>query len=321
MANPREAFMRLKQGRCEERGHGFLARGQMLIMLAILIPVLLGVVAMGVDISVFYWTWSRMQSAADAAVLAGATSLPDSPSLATAAAISYAKTDGMAASEISAPVVAADKLSISIALTRPVPYYFGRVLGLTTSPVVVRATASLFGSNSAGGAMPIGLSMQTVYSFGQSITLHQGELGAPGNWDGLALGGTGASNYSNNLANGYSGTLSLNQVISPESGVAAGPTRTGISTRVSDGLSEDPAGTWSDHTLTDPRVVIAPVVDWTGCNGSCSLTIKSFASLWITGADAHGNINAVFIGAFPAGSVPSANPGPNFGTYRAILTQ
>ncbi|HSU91078.1 MAG TPA: TadE/TadG family type IV pilus assembly protein, partial [Sporolactobacillaceae bacterium] len=39
-------------------------RGQILVMLTILIPVLLGVVAMGVDITVFYWTWSRMQSAA-----------------------------------------------------------------------------------------------------------------------------------------------------------------------------------------------------------------------------------------------------------------
>jgi hypothetical protein len=59
-------------------------RGQVLVMLAILIPVLLGVVAAGVDITVFYWTWSRMQSAADSAVLAGAASLPDSPSLAIA---------------------------------------------------------------------------------------------------------------------------------------------------------------------------------------------------------------------------------------------
>lgn len=293
----------------------------MLIMLAILIPVLLGVVAMGVDISVFYWTWSRMQSAADAAVLAGAASLPDSPTLATAAAITYAKNDGMVASEITTPVVAVDKLSISVTLTRTVPYYFGRVLGLTNSPVVVHATATLFGSNSAGGAMPIGLSTQTTYSFGQPISLHQGQLGAPGNWDGLALGGSGAANYSNNLANGYSGTISIDQVISSEPGVAAGPTRTGINTRVANGLSVDPAGTWSDHTLTDPRVVIVPVVDWTGCNGSCSLTIKSFAALWITDADSHGTISAVFIGAVPAGSVPSPNPGPNFGTYRAILTQ
>jgi len=105
-------------------------RGQILVMLAILIPVLLGVVAMGVDITVFYWTWSRMQSAADASVLAGSASLPGSPSLAIAAATAYAKANGMVASEITTPVVAANDLSISITLTRPVPYYFGRVLGL-----------------------------------------------------------------------------------------------------------------------------------------------------------------------------------------------
>src|SRR6267378_5913033 len=118
-------------------------RGQMLVILTILIPVLLGVVAMAVDISTFDWTWSRMQSAADAAALAGASNLPTSPSRAISTASAYAVTDGMLAGEVSTPIVAADNLSISITLTRSVPYYFGRVLGLTASPVVVTATAGL----------------------------------------------------------------------------------------------------------------------------------------------------------------------------------
>jgi Flp pilus assembly protein TadG len=296
-------------------------RGQMLVMLTILIPVLLGVVAMGVDISVFYWTWSRMQSAADASVLAGSTSLPNSPTLASAATIAYAKTNGMIASEIATPVVAADKLSISVTLTRVVPYYFGQVLGLTSSPVVVTATASLLGSGSASGALPIGLASQTTYAFGQSITLHQAQLGA-GNWDGLALGGTGASNFSTNLASGYPGTISVGDVIQSQPGLASGPTKTGIATRVSNGISSDPGGTWSDHTLTDSRVAIVPVVDWTGCGGSCSVHVTSFAALWITGTGTGptaSDIHAVFIGAVPSGSIPNSNA-PNFGTYRSVLS-
>jgi|ERR1700682_30772 len=124
------------------------ARGQMLIILTILIPVMLGVVAMAVDISTFDWTWSRMQSSADAAALAGCSNLPTSPSRAIATATAYAVTNGMLASEVSTPTVAADNLSISITLSRSVPYYFGRVLGLTASPVVVTATASLLTTGS-----------------------------------------------------------------------------------------------------------------------------------------------------------------------------
>ncbi len=293
-------------------------RGQILVMLTILIPVLLGVVAMGVDITVFYWTWSRMQSAADAAVLAGAASLPDSPSLAIAAATAYAKANGMVASEIATPVVAVNDLSISITLTRVVPYYFGRVLGLVNSPVVTRATANLFNSGSASGALPIGLSIQTTYSFGQSITLHQGGVG-PGNWDGLALGCTGAACYSNNLAYGFAGTITVGDIITSEPGKITGPTSAGIGARVSAGQSVDPGGTWSDHTLDDPRIGIVPVVDWTGCNGRCDVPVKGFAAIWITGANGS-DINAVFIGAIATGAVPS-QVGANFGTYQAVLMQ
>jgi Flp pilus assembly protein TadG len=293
-------------------------RGQILVMLTILIPVLLGVVAMGVDITVFYWTWAEMHAAADAAVLAGSASLPDSPSLASAAAITYAKSNGMIASEIAAPTVAGDKLSISITLTRVVPYYFGRVLGLTNSPVSVSATASLFNTGAASGALPIGLAVQTTYAFGQSITLHEGQVGA-GNWDGLALGGTGGANFSNNLANGYAGTINVGDTLTSETGLKTGPLSQGINTRVSNGINADPGGTWSDHTLTDPRVVIAPVVDWTGCGGRCTVPVKGFAALWITGASGS-DLNVVFIGAVAQGSVPSQTAA-NFGTYRAMLTQ
>src|ERR1700687_3077204 len=157
-----------------ERGLKRAERGQMLIILTILIPVMLGVVAMAVDISTFDWTWSRMQSSADAAALAGCSILPTSPSRAIATATAYAVTNGMLASEVSTTTVAADNLSISIKLYSTVPYYVGRVLGLTASPVVVTATAGLFTTGSVTGSMPIGLSFQTTYAYGQSITSQPG---------------------------------------------------------------------------------------------------------------------------------------------------
>ncbi len=289
----------------------------MLVILTILIPVLLGVVAMAVDISTFDWTWSRMQSAADAAVLAGASNLPTSPSRAIATATAYAITDGMVAAEVSTPVVAADNLSISITLTRSVPYYFGRVLGLTASPVVVTATAALFTTGSVTGSMPIGLSFQTTYAYGQAITLQPGG-GTANSWGALALGCTGASCYSNNLANGYPGTLTVGDTVQNDPGNKTGPTGTGIAARITAGQTVDPGGTWSDHTMTDPRAVIVPVVDWTGCSGSCNGPIMGFSSVWIVGGSG-GSINIVFIGTAASGTTPSRTAA-NYGTYRAVLT-
>jgi Flp pilus assembly protein TadG len=288
----------------------------MLVILTILIPVLLGVVAMAVDISTFDWTWSRMQSAADAAVLAGASNLPTSPSRAIATATAYAVTDGMLAREVSTPTVAVDNLSISITLTRSVPYYFGRVLGLTASPVVVNATAGLLTTGSVTGSMPIGLSFQTTYAYGQAITLQPGG-GTANSWGALALGCTGASCYSNNLANGYPGTLTVGDTVQNEPGNKTGPTGTGIAARVTAGQTVDPGGTWSDHTVTDPRAIIVPVVDWTGCSGSCTGPVMGFSSIWIVGANG-GAINIVFIGTAAAGTTPSRTAA-NYGTYRAVL--
>lgn len=291
-------------------------RGQILVILAILIPIMLGVVALAVDISTFDWTWARMQSAADAAVLAGASNLPTSPSRAIATATAYAQTDGMLASEVSTPTVAADNLSMSITLSRSVPYYFGRVLGLTTSPVVVTATAGLLTTGSVTGAMPIGLSFQTTYAYGQSITLQPGG-GTANSWGAIALGCSGASCYSNNLANGYSGTVTVGDTVQNEPGNMTGPTGTGIANRVSAGQSVDPGGTWNDHIMTNPRAVIVPVADWTGCNGSCTGPVMGFSAIWIVGANG-GAINIVFIGSAAAGTTPSKTAA-NFGTYRAVL--
>ena len=291
-------------------------RGQILVILTILIPVLLGVVAMAVDISTFDWTWSRMQSAADAAVLAGCSNLPTSPSRAIATATAYAVTDGMLASEVSTPTVAADNLSMSITLSRSFPYYFGRVLGLTASPVVVTATAGLFTTGSVTGAQPIGLSAQTTYAYGQAITLQPGG-GTANSWGALALGCTGASCYSNNLATGYPGVLNVGDVAQNQPGGKTGPTSTGINALVAAGQSSDPGGTWDNHTVTDQRAVIVPVVDWTGCAGSCTGPIMGFSAIWVTGANG-GAINIVFIGSAAAGTTPSRTAA-NYGTYRAVL--
>lgn len=304
------------------RAHGAMPkranRGQILVMLSIMIPVMLGVVAMAVDISTFDWNWARMQSAADAAVLAGASNLPTSPSRAIATATAYAQTDGMLASEVTTPTVAADGLSISITLARVIPYYFGRVLGLTASPVVVKSTAGLLTTGSVTGALPIGLSVQTTYAYGQSITLQPGG-GAPGAWGALALGCTGGACYSNNLANGYSGTLTVGDTVPNEPGGKTGPTSTGINSLVSAGQSSDPGGTWDNHSVTDQRAVIVPVVDWTGCSGSCTGPIMGFSAIWVTGSNG-GAINIVFIGSAAAGTSPSKTAA-NFGTYRAVLVQ
>src|SRR5580704_3382460 len=104
------------------------SRGQMVVIVALIIPVLLGAISLGTDVAVFYFNWMQLQKAADAAALAGANYLPDNPSTAQSAAIAYAESNGIKAAEIIATSVASNDLSISVTLQRTVPYYFARAL-------------------------------------------------------------------------------------------------------------------------------------------------------------------------------------------------
>jgi Flp pilus assembly protein TadG len=287
--------------------------GQTVMMFAILLPVLLGLTALAVDVSLFYFTWSQMQSAADASVLAAASKLPAAPAAAKTVATTYATTNGMLAAEIATPVVAADGSWISVSLTRTTPLYFARVLGLNSVPITVTAKAQLQTTGSATGALPLGLSSQTTYALGQTITVHKTNSVGPGNWDSLSLGCTGASCLANNLANGYAGTLSVGQVVSSQTGDAVGPYNSGFNTRIANGAASDPGGTWDNHSFNDQRIALVPVMDWTGCSGNCNLTITGFASVWLNSPTSF-----TFIGSVVPGATPSATAGL-YGSYRAVL--
>jgi Flp pilus assembly protein TadG len=299
------------------------APGQVVVIVAILLPVLLGVTALGTDVAVFYYNWAHLQQAADAAVLAGAHSLPNDSTQAISTASHYVNLNGVANSEIVSTTVSADKKSLSMKLSRQVSYYFGHLVGFMSSPVVASATATLVTAGAVTGILPIAVQYNTNYTYGQVITLKQGggpSPWGPGNWGPLALGGTGASNYSNNIQTGYTGVVSVGDTLATETGSMTGPTKQGFDARISAGLSEYPAGTFESHTLDDPRAVVVPMVDFTGVQGSVTVPVKGFAELWLVSSAGSGNITAYFITSVVPGVKPKPG-GSDFGTYMPVLTK
>ncbi len=318
---------------------GRKSSGQTVVIIALMLPVLLGAVALGTDVAIFYFNWVQLQKAADSAALAGANWLPDNASQATTTANQFAQSTGVKAGEIVSTTVAADSLSISITLQRTVPYYLARVLGLTNGIVTTSATAAPQfppstlnagtpgqvppgGDNNGGnggscasvgscGLVPIGLDSKTVYTDGTQITLQQGQLG-PGNWDLLALGGVGGSNLRTNIANGYNSMVSVGDWVTTEPGKKVGPVDQGFQDRLNTASSTDPNGTFSSHTLNDPRVMILPVVDWQDPNGRSSVQVKAFASVWLDSYSS-GQVTVHFISQVIANSFGDPNA-PYFGS-------
>ena len=65
-------------------------RGAVLVIVALLLPLIMGTAALVIDVGFWYLTQAQLQAAADAAALAGAQQLPSSPSSAQAYAQSLA---------------------------------------------------------------------------------------------------------------------------------------------------------------------------------------------------------------------------------------
>lgn len=128
--------------------------GQLAVILTLALPTLIGAIALGTDVSIFYFNRLQLQKGADAAVLAGATCLPSNPSLAINTARSYANLNGVKTAEIVSTRISSSNTMITINVRRAVSYYFAPVFGLT-GMVSAAATAGVQASRPPSRGIPI----------------------------------------------------------------------------------------------------------------------------------------------------------------------
>jgi Flp pilus assembly protein TadG len=354
------------------------SKAQIAALLLIVLPVLLGALALGADFAVIYLNWAQIQKAADAAALAGAQQLtgqPDSSGTVAADAISYAQgyaclngvndpgsrsstasticpsprpLSGGYADKIVFTNVNSNNTTISVGIKRQVPYSFGKLIGLNTAAVAAVATASV---NPIGtipsGLFPVGLQCTSPCTKvnldpGQSTTFGSKFVGglAPGNWDFVDVGqGTGASALGSAIQNGATGSFSVGSTISSSPGNKgnSGPVKKGLAARLSScaavNSSTDPCqngalvggtdgiGGTNGVPANDPCLVTLPAVDYTGCNGKCSLTIEAFAQIYLEQSSTGTEIDGCFVQQLVPKTVGSTSA-PSLGPVGSpVLTQ
>jgi hypothetical protein len=320
-------------------------KGQIAVVMTFAIATLLGAMALGTDVAVMYYNWVQLQKAADAAALAGAfyllpynsatyplTSIAagcanaqavnkTSSDTAAQAACTYAVNNNMANDandlKIYEPGInlpaAAPTPNVEVWVNRSnLPYFFGKVIGLSTYNVSADATAAQEATSEyTGHAFPVvydcpapctGLSsLSGGVSFGAKFA---GST-ATGNWEFANLGqGTGGSALQAAIAGGASVSgLSIGGTISTDTGFDVGNVTTGWNSLMSahtSYCSSTPAPSpacWDPSTMStsscpsgsyngapnDPLKVTIPVADMTGCTGSCSLTVEGFAEVYLIG--------------------------------------
>lgn len=256
-----------------------------LVAVALLLTVLLGFVGLVVDMGYLYLTREREQHAAEAAALAAVQALPETPDLARTLAFDYAERNGMPADGIAVDF-SADYRRATVNVRQTVPLFFAPLLGIDSRVVVASAIAETGAVSAYSGAAPWGVQEQP-FVYGAQYELKAGPQStdpAPytGNFGALALGGTGADVYLDNLEHGYQGAIHVGDTLTTETGNMAGPTADGVRYR----LEESPIQSRCTFEMAHEgcaEVVIVPVIGPYEGTGRTDVQVLGFAAFYLEG--------------------------------------
>lgn len=236
--------------------------GGVLVLVSVMMLVLLGFAALVTDFGLYVLNEQRLINAVDAAALAGAAELSPAGSgdeaVARYCAEQYALRNGADPSELAVSVLTdpTGLKTVEVSAGKEVDFILARLLGFTSGKVQATASAAVAGVTSCRGVAPLLIRKQN-FEFGKEYVLKYGDPVYPGNFGALALGGTGASNYRQNLIYGYSGEVAVGDLIDTEPGNMSGPT-SGIDER----LSRCQHNCTVDHFEPGcPKILIIPVCD------------------------------------------------------------
>lgn len=137
-------------------------RGQVVVLVALMVPVLLGMTGMAVDIGSYASDRRDLQNAADAIALAAAQELPDNTK-AQAAANQWAQKNGIAPSDMQVNVIMGQAApTVRVRLQRNHDFTFVRVVGITDKDVNARAAAVKVSPAGMQGVVPWGVKKTAV---------------------------------------------------------------------------------------------------------------------------------------------------------------
>lgn len=296
-------------------------RGQAFVITVLMIASLLGLSALVLDVGSWFRAHRQLQATADAAALAGAQELPQSPGNASSLANNYAaqNTSGLQGVTVNLSQTYVANDTIKVRVTKPAEGFFSKVFGINSVDEGASATARVAGMKSALYVAPIVVNQQHPMlngcngpCFGSTYqtTIPVGQTGAPGafglvNLDPSSNGTSGASTLAGWIEKGFDKYLDIGSYAS-DPGVKFN----------SDGIQD------AMNTRIGTEMLF-PVYDTlTGTGANAQYHIIGWVGFFITGVDKqgnNGNVSGYFTRVIWTGIQASSagGGGPNFGA-RAV---
>lgn len=252
-------------------------KGNVAILLCLLMTAIFGFTAYTIDIGLVYVGKTKLSNAVDAAALAAVLELPSDASKAQSVAAQYLQNNDVTLSE-AVITIGNDNKSIQITVVHNIKHFFAPIIGINSSNVTVKAKAIVAPLKSVSeGIRPFAVQAFN-FSYGSLVTLKVGAGdGYNGNYNVVALGGTGASVYLSNALYGYNGTLSVGDWIDTEPGNMAGGTN-----RVVNYIDSENS-TFSNYQRDSIRLWTLPLVNTLEVNGRNQILIVGFGEFYVEG--------------------------------------
>ncbi len=318
------------------------SRGAVLVWVAASMIVLFGAGALSLDYGRLVVTRWRLQTAADAASLAGAWELGED--------LQSQEVREINATQVAQAVANDNKNGATYTVIFPkttqchvtgqevVPMTFARILGVDASTVQAQAAAELSGVSGAKGLRPFGIEEPPgqSFEFGVVYTLKlssidnkdkkdkdESQYPYHGNFHILAFTGeeVGAADYLDKIINGYDGEVKIGDSVLTQPGNITGKTREGINTIIS---WDNHSWEWYMSNLNDlynsPRIITLPiVVGYEDASGRSYVTVVGFASFYVEELDNNSQVKGRFVKRVIPGS--SGGGSTTYGSYSVHMVQ
>lgn len=296
-------------------------RGTVAVLMAMLLPMLLGISALVVDSAHAFVGKRELQNAVDAAALAAASYLPSTNAnvltQARSAAVAVAAANGVsiAPSDVTFSARSAPFDVATVTAHATVKFHFAPRLGTAFGAIGSHGSAQI-GSVIAvdGGLMPWGVTRPAGgWLFGQEYCLKLGANGgnqcataSPSNFQAIDIDRTGtdsASAYRDLIVTGSHHTASVGDIINIVTGNMVGPTGQGTGCTGSNGRISGDHDTFKDVVEQDggsyrvlkpesPRLVVLPIVIFPDTH---TAVITGFSVFFIDSCGTNGAVLGRFI--------------------------
>ncbi|HEY5584948.1 MAG TPA: TadE/TadG family type IV pilus assembly protein [Ruminiclostridium sp.] len=250
-------------------------KGNVAIIMCLLITALLGLTAFVIDIGMVYVEKVKLSNAIDSAALAAVLELPIDDIKAKAVAEDYLQKNNVDPNQ-TVIAISEDHKSIQINGVKNVKHIFAQIIGISSSNIEVKTKAVVAPVKSVeGGIRPFAVEAYD-FSYGDLVALKEGAGdGYQGNYGVVSFGGTGANVFRGNALYGYSGTISVGDYIDTEPGNMAG-----VCNDIKNYINSENS-TFENFSRDSIRLWTIPLVDSLAENGRGTVLVSGFAVFYV----------------------------------------